>query len=227
MTPETENPLNALPPVVIILFLIIAGVEGALSLAGMGLIGGPGGIGWRAAAITDWGFRPAVWDYVTARGDRSLDLWRRFVTYLFVHGSATHAIFAGVMLLALGKFVGEAIGSVAVIAVFLLAGIGGAAVYGAALSDNIALIGAYPGVYGLIGAFTWVLWVRLGRRGANQLVAFRMIGFLLAAQLLFSVLFGSQPGWIADVAGCVAGFALAPVVAPGGIRALVERVRIR
>jgi rhomboid protease GluP len=55
-----QNPVNALPPVVVILFLVIAGVEGVLSLADAGLIGGPTGIGWRVAAITDWGFSPAV-----------------------------------------------------------------------------------------------------------------------------------------------------------------------
>jgi rhomboid protease GluP len=132
-----------------------------------------------------------------------------------------------VILLALGKFVGEILGSVAVLVIFLVSGILAAAVYGAVLSDNLALIGAYPGVYGLIGGFTYVLWVRLGRRGENQIRAFRLIGLMLAVQLLFSLAFGSQPGWIADVAGFMAGLLVAPLVAPGGPAALLARLRDR
>ncbi len=57
--------------------------------------------------------------------DFSFGMLRRFVTYAFVHGSFTHAIFAGVLLLALGKFVGEVLGEVAVLVVFLVATVGG------------------------------------------------------------------------------------------------------
>lgn len=226
-TNDTTMPVNSLPPVVIALCAVIAGVEGVLSLAAAGMIGGPGGIGWRLEAVQDWGFSPLVWDQVALRGDWSFDILRRFVTYLFVHGSFTHALFGGVILLAMGKFVGEAFGGLATLAVFLLAGVVGAVVFGIVLSGSAALFGSYPGVYGLIGAFTYLLWLRLGQTGQNQLRAFRLIGLLMACQLLFAVLFGADQAWIADVSGFVAGFAMSPLVAPGGWRAFVARMRTR
>ena len=41
------------------------------------------------------------------------------------------------------------------------------------------LVGGYPAVYGLLGAFTFLLWARLGEEHANQFRAFTLIGFLL------------------------------------------------
>ena len=224
--PAPEMPINPIPPVVIALFLLIAGIEAALALADAGLLGGRQGIGWRVAAITDWGYAPAVWEQVML-GNLTPDILKRFVTYLFVHGSTTHALFGAAILLALGKFVGEKLGGLATLAVFVCSGILAAAFYGAVMTENIALYGCYPGTYGLIGAFTYLMWLRLGQTGQNQLRAFRMIGLLMAIQLAFAMLFGSQPAWIADIAGFAAGFALSPLVAPGGWRGLLARLRQR
>jgi hypothetical protein len=63
--------------------------------------------------------------------------------------------------------------------------------------------------------------------GGPRIAAFRMIGFLLAAQLVFAAIFGGQPTWIADVAGFAAGGVAAVLVAPGGWRAFVARIRAR
>jgi hypothetical protein len=54
-----------------------------------------------------------------------------------------------------------------------------------------------------------------------------MIGFLLAAQLLFGLLFGGGQEWIADLAGFAAGFAATILVVPGGIGRLMDRLRQR
>jgi membrane associated rhomboid family serine protease len=89
------------------------------------------------------------------------------------------------------------------------------------------LFGAYPAVYGLIGAFTYLLWLRLGQAGENRLQAFRLIGMLLAIQLVFGALFGSSPQWLGDVGGFLAGGATAVLVAPGGFAALRARLRSR
>jgi len=224
---DNMMPFNAIPPVALLLCAAVLVVEAALSLADAGLIGGPGAIGWRVAAITDWGFSPAVWDQIALRGNWSGDMLFRFVTYSFVHGSFTHALFGAVILLAMGKFVGEVFGNLATLAVFLFAALVGAVVYGIVLTENVALFGSYPGVYGLIGAFTYLLWLRLGKTGQNRLRAFRLIGLLMALQLLFGVLFGGGSAWIADVSGFVAGFALSPLVSPGGWVAFVARLRTR
>ncbi|MDG1115821.1 MAG: rhomboid family intramembrane serine protease [Flavimaricola sp.] len=224
---STENPVNPLPPVVVILTLMIFAVEAVLSLGAQGIIGGPSAVGWRLAAMSDWGYSPLVWEQLAQRGDWSFDIVKRFVTYAFVHVTFTHALFAGALLLALGKFVGDVFHWLAVLAVFVVAAVAGAVVFGLSIDTNLALIGAYPPVYGMIGAFTYIMWMRLGAAGQNQLGAFRLIGFLLALQLVFGLLFGADPTWVADLSGFVAGLALSPLVAPGGWRAFLARVRQR
>ena len=89
------------------------------------------------------------------------------------------------------------------------------------------LVGAFPGVYGLIGGFTYILWMQMGQKGQNQWMAFRLIGFLLVLQLAFGLLFGGSPSWIADLTGFATGFLLCIVIAPGGWRALLDRLRDR
>ena len=220
-------PVNPIPPVIIGLCVIIVVVEVVLGMADAGLIGGQQGIGWRSAAIQDYGFAPSVWDQLIERSDYSFDILKRFITYAFVHGSTTQAIFGTVMLLALGKFVGDVFHPVAVLAVFVLSTVIGAAVYGAFVSPNIGLVGAYPADYGLIGAFTYLQWFRLGRMGQNQLQAFRMIGFLMGFQLLFAVLFGGSPTWIADISGFATGAVVSTIAAPGGWASFMRRMRSR
>lgn len=222
-----QNPINPIPPVVTVLVLIIVGVEAVLSMAGQGWIGGPQGVGWRLAAIEDYGVWAAVFDWIVTRGDYSPDLLIRFVTYPFIHGSITHAIFGAALLLALGKFVGDVFHPVSVLLVFFVSAIAGGLVYAALLGSDQPLYGVYPPVYGLIGAFTYLMWLRLGAVGANQYRAFLLIGLLLGWQLLTGVLFGGSPQWVADVTGFVAGLGLAPLVGPGGWAAFLRRIRTR
>jgi membrane associated rhomboid family serine protease len=69
--------------------------------------------------------------------------------------------------------------------------------------------------------------------GGNQLRAFSLIGFLLAFQVVIAVfgivVYGVERGtsweWVADLAGFVAGFALAFVVSPGGWARFLARMR--
>ncbi len=222
-----QSPVNAVPPVVLALFLAIAGVEAVLSLGATGLVGGPTAVGWRLALLERFAFSPVVLDYLVQGRATDPNLLLRFLSYAFLHGSVTHALFAGALLLALGKFVGEGIGQAATLGVLVMATIGGAVAFGFLADGMQPLFGCYPGVYGLIGAFTYLLWLKLGRTGGNRLQAFRLIAGLLAVQLLFGMLFGANPQWIGDVGGFVAGFATATVLAPGGWAALRARLRTR
>ncbi|MGJ8609622.1 MAG: rhomboid family intramembrane serine protease [Octadecabacter sp.] len=222
-----ENPFNSVPMVPLALVFIIAGIELTLSAAGNGFIGGAQGIGWRNAAFQDYAFVPAVMTEIFERGRGTFNLWQRFVTYAFIHGSFTHALWACVLLLALGKYVGEVFRPAAFAILFFTSTIGGALVYGALSWQNTPLVGAYPGVYGLIGAYTYLTWLTLGRMGENQLKAFQLIGILLGILLVYSMIFGSTPTWIAEVAGFVIGLFIAPVLAPGGWGAFLRRIRNR
>lgn len=228
MTPDPNaSPINPLPTVVWALVLPVIAVEALFSLGARGIIGGPGAVGWRLAAFQDYAFSGQVFDWMLSNGRFPPEHLLRFVTYPFIHASFTHALFVVVFILALGKMVGEVFRAWAVLVVFFGSAIVGAAVYGGLLNDPLPLIGGYPAVYGLIGAFTFLMWVRLGVQGGNQYRAFTLIGFLLGIQLLFGLLFGASNDWLADLAGFATGFVLSFVVSPGGWGHLRARLRHR
>lgn len=220
-------PVNPIPPVIVLLALAIVLVEAAFSLAEAGIVGGPSGIGWRVAALNDYALNPLVWDALLVRGLGEVDLAKRFVTYAFVHASFTQALFGAVLLVALGKFVGEAFGTFATLVFFFGGAIFGAVIFCMLAPSNNPLFGVYPPVFSLIGAYTYQIWLRLGETGESQLRAFQLIGFLLALQLVFGALFGGGYGWIAELAGFAFGFAAATVFVPGGWNAFLARMRKR
>lgn len=221
------SPINQLPPVVWLLALPVIAIEIVLGLGGSGLAGGQDAVGWRLDALQRFAYSPDIMKYMYETGNWSAPHLLRLVTYPFVHGGFTHALFVGVFLLALGKFVGEVFRGWAVAAVFFFAALVGALAYTMIPDVRAPLYGGYPAVYGLIGAFTFILWARLGASGDNQYRAFTLIGFLMGIQLVFGLLFGGGLDWVADIAGFVAGFALSFVVSPGGIGAVVARLRQR
>jgi membrane associated rhomboid family serine protease len=231
MNPDyNAPPLNPLPPVVWLLVLPIVAVEIVLSLGTRGIVGGPAATGWRLAALQDYSFFDPAFEWMLENRTFPPELLVRFISYPFVHGSFTHALLAVVFLLALGKFVGEVFRAWALVAVFFASAIAGALAYGLVLDTRVPLFGAYPAVYGLIGAFTFILWARLGAMRADRRRAFVLIGFLMLFQLVFGIvnwlLFGSTSFvWVADLAGFGAGFLLSFVVSPGGWSAVLRRLR--
>jgi len=227
MSHYNEPPVNPLPPVVLALAAVIFGIEVAFQLGARGIVGGPDAVGWRLAAITKYSFVGDVLDQMVAQNVWPWQHVMRFVTYPFVHANFTHALFVLVFLLALGKMVGEIFAAWAVLVVFFGSAIMGALVYGLLLNDPYPLIGGYPAVYGLIGAFTLLLWVKLAITGGPQARAFTLIGFLMGIQLVFGLLFGGGRDWVADLAGFVTGFGLSFVVSPGGWGRVVNRLRQR
>ena len=221
------SPFNYLPPVVIILASIIFGVEAMQTLWKLGLFGGISGVDHHPAMVRDYGVSGFLLSRMIEVGRFPPEHLLRFITYAFVHVSFTHMLFAAVLLLALGKFVGEVFRWWAVLVVFFASSIIGAVVYGLIIDSRVALVGAYPAVYGLIGAFTFLLWVDLAAHGANKMRAFTLIGFLLFIQLIFGVFFGGGPEWIADVTGFIVGFLVSFVVSPGGWSRAIARMRRR
>lgn len=221
------SPLNPVPPVVWLLILPIAAMEIVLSAGELGLAGGQFGIGWRSDAIQRFALSPMMLDVMLGNRTWPAEYLIRFLTYPLVHASFMHALFALVFLIALGKMVAEVFHPASVVAVFVTAAVLGGIAYSLVPGVQPALVGAYPPVYGLIGAFTFILWRRLGAVNANRYRAFTLIGFLLGVQLVFGLLFGGSPEWIADLAGFGTGFALSFVVGPGGPRDLIGALRRR
>jgi len=222
---DNTSPVNPLPPVVVALFILIAGIELVMWLGSRGIIGGYEAIGWRVATVQKYAFSGEIVDWMVRNKTYPFEHIVRFFTYGFIHYSFQQTIFVCVFLLALGKSVGEVFGGLATLIVFIGSGIGGALFYWLILDDSLPLVGGFPHVYGLIGAFTFLMWLRLGQMGQNQVRAFALIGTLMAIQLLFGALFGSQPDWVADVGGFASGFLLSFLVSPGGWVRLRRSVR--
>ena len=228
MTPDANAPpLNPLPWVVWVLALPMIAMEAVLALGASGLAGGAQGIGWRMEAILRFSARPDYLRWMAETGAWSFEGASRLVTYPFVQGSTTQALFVVVILLALGKSVGETFRWWAVLAVFFLSSAVAAIGYAALPFVEMPLFGGYPGNYGLIGAFTWLVWTRLAGTGRTQYRAFTMIAFLMGAQLLFALVFGTGPWWIAELIGFATGFVLSFAVSPKGWAHLMARLRQR
>jgi membrane associated rhomboid family serine protease len=224
---HSQPVFNVLPPAVVALALAIFAVELLLTLGARGYIGGQGAIGWRLQAIQDFSFYGPLLGWMFETGNWSVEQLQRFVTYPFVHLGFTHAAFVIVFLLALGKLVGEVFGNFAVLVIFFACGIFGALIYAGLVNDDRPLVGGFPSVYGLIGAYTFVLWVRLKSTGENEWQAFSLIGFLMGIQLFFGVFFDVGMDWVAEIAGFVFGFVLTPALVPGAFRRFLDRIRQR
>lgn len=222
-----ESPFNALPPIVVALALVIFGVELMFQAGARGFVGGPEAVGWRLEALRTYAFSGAILDWMIETGRWSPDHLMRFVTYPFVHGSFTHVLMVIVFLLALGKMVGEVFGTFAVLLVFFLSAIVGALAYGLLLNDPAPLYGGYPAVYGLIGSYTFMLWVSLTGTGNTQYKAFTLIGFLLGIQLVFGLLFGGNKDWLADIFGFLTGFWVSVALVPGAWGRMMGKLRQR
>jgi len=107
MQDRNAPPLNPLPMIVWVLALPIIAMEVVVGLGGAGIVGGMEGAGWRLQALERFVFSPPLMQAMIDRGDYPLLQIMRLVTYPFVHGATTHALFVVVILLALGKMVGE------------------------------------------------------------------------------------------------------------------------
>lgn len=228
----TESPLNPLPPVVWLLTLPVIATEALFALGAAGLIGGAEGVGLRLTAIRMTALPPELIQRAALLLAQAPSEFYRLLSYSFVHVSLTHALFVAVFTLALGNLVAQNFRPGAVVALYLGSAIGGALVYAGVLAGlglaNAPLIGGYPAVYGLVGAFTFLLWTRLAAVNANRMRAFTLIGILLAFQLVFGLTFGGAGlGWIAEIAGFATGFALSFGLVDGGMARALRRIRQR
>jgi membrane associated rhomboid family serine protease len=226
-------PVNPLPWVIVLLTGLIGVVELIFQAGEAGFIGGPEAIGWRVSAVQDYAFSDRIFDWMRLNGIYSADNMLRFVSYVFLHQSLMHAVFSIVLALAIGKFVAEIMNPFAVLLIFLLSAAIGAAVYSVFLDEQYAVIGAFPAVYGLLGAFTWLKFTQLTAEGENGLRAFALIIALMAISLTFyiiswlfdSVQLGSAGEWLTRIVGFGVGFALSVVLAPDGKQRLQKALQ--
>ena len=217
--------LNPMPSVIMGLFVFIAGIEVIFVLGSMGILGDASAIGWRNAAVSDYALTPAVLGWMLEQGQYPSELLVRFVTYSFVNGSTVGAAVSIALLLAMGRMVGQVFSQWAVLLVYLISAVLGAVVFSLVAPDAEWLFGSFVGIYGLIGAYSFINWVALRAGHGPQAQAFTLIAMLMGVQLLFAMFFGANSTWIADLAAFVVGFGLSFFVAPGGLRHILAAIR--
>jgi membrane associated rhomboid family serine protease len=225
--PDLQSPVNPLPPAVTLVFFAIAGVEAGLALGEANLIGGPGAVGWRLALIRDYGFSGQIFDWMMANGQWPLGEVARLLTYPFIHLGFIHALFAIVLMVALGKMVAEVMGQAVFLLIFFISSIGGAVAYALLLNDPTWIAGAYPGVYGLIGGYSLVMWRHLKGTGGQQARAFTLIALLMGLQLVWGIFFEAGTLWVSELAGFLVGFGLCFLLAPGEWARMRDQLRRR
>lgn len=227
MDQENNSLFNDLHPVVLGLAVVIFGLEVMFQLATAGLLGGSGGIGWRMAAVRDYGVFHEIAAWMFANNSYPANDLMRLVTYPLIHGGFIHAVFVSVFILAIGKMVSQVFSGLSILVLFFAGSIIGALAFVGLLNSTYPLIGGYPGVYALIGAFTFILWANMGRTGDNPMRAFSLIAMLLGIQILFAFLQGDWGSVVSDLSGFVTGLALSFVLIPGGWALLLQRLRKR
>lgn len=227
-TPDPQHPeqhtgmFNLVSPVVIAICVVILGLELLFWLASRGVIADAG---LRMQVINDFALSGAHFEWMVQNGAIVPEFAVRFISYMFIHIGLTHAIFVCVILLSMGKIVGDVLSSPRLLFVFLSSGVMGAILFASLVGGQTWLIGGYPAVYGLIGTFTYFLWVTLNAVGDQSMKAFSLIAMLMGLQLVFELIFGGQNEWVADLGGFAWGFLISPLVIPGGLTKLIEKIR--
>ena len=82
--PPIESPFNPLPWIVWVIALPMVAIEILFSAAEAGLIGGAEAVGWRLAAIEQYGVWPAYWRLNWQAGALDFELLLRFFTFPFL-----------------------------------------------------------------------------------------------------------------------------------------------
>ena len=218
--------INPIPTAILAIFSGIIFFEAFLFFGFGDPLGNSGAAAERMLLIQKYGVYPNLVNRMLETGNFSADYIFRFVFYPFVNLSSLSVIFAGVLLLALGKMVGEVFSALSVILIWFISTTLAAFFYSISATNGQILAVSYPGVYGFVGAYTFVSWITLRlAKNKNQSQAFSLIVALMSVQLLFSFLFGTGQLWIADFAGFVIGFIVSFFLSPGGIKGILSILR--
>lgn len=207
------------PPVIIwVLAIAFFGVELALVAADALADAGPGQRSEaRLWALVHFSFLDLLFEAVRDGAPAPWHFWTSFVSYAFLHGGALHLVMNGAIFLALGGAVANMLGPVRFLVLFVVTAAAGALAFALIADVSGPLVGASGVIFGLFGAlkrWEW-RWIRATGAPAN-----RFWGTIAALTLMNLALFAFYPGegsvaWEAHLGGFVAGWLIAPLLAPG------------
>ncbi|PIB23940.1 hypothetical protein BFP76_01405 [Amylibacter kogurei] len=223
---HNASPINALPVVVVVLAGIICAIEIIFQAGEHGFIGGPDAVGWRIALARQFGFFDQISDWMIQNRIFAFENIIRPFTYGFIHRNFAEAMIVCVYVLSLGNFVAKEIQWFGVFAIFFISQAIGAIGYALILDEHTLLIGGYPAAFGLIGAFTWIVFAGRTQEGKNGVPAFRLIAMFMAFQAVWKIVFGGNNQWLAEIIAFGTGFGLCMILFTGK-DAVLEKLRQR
>ncbi|SUZ32106.1 hypothetical protein ROE7235_01859 [Roseibaca ekhonensis] len=192
--------VNPLPWAVWLLTLSVAGVELVLWAGAHGLVNWAGSAGWRAQALVLFGISPDLQGWMIDSGRYPPERLWRYLAYGFVHLGPMQAALVVVITAALGKACAERLGSVKVVVLLLVAQAAGGVAFGLVADPGAWLIGGYPMIFALAGAYAALL------RTKHALF---MVAVLVVARLVLTAVAGGGMDWLADLTALGAGAVLA------------------
>ena len=210
--PQSRVPAGT-PPIVWAIALTMCAVELAFVLAERSILPYPD---LRFEAYLHLAF----WDlyFEAARGGEDVPgwFWGSFLTHALVHGSVMHVALNAVIFLALGRVLAIVLGPVRFLCLIAMTAIAGALAFGLIAESRGPMVGASGVVFGFFGALkAWEWrWIRATGAPAN-----RFWGTIIGLTVMNVILFFAFPGegslaWQAHLGGFLAGFVLAPILAP-------------
>ncbi len=132
-----------------------------------------------------------------------------FLTYGFLHLSASHLFVNMCLLIILGSMVSERAGQWRYAAIYMISLLGGAVGFGFLTSGLVPMVGASGALFGLAGAV--VAWEYIDRRREAEPLAplAFFIAFFIALNVLHWWVMNGQLAWQTHMGGFLAGFAAA------------------
>lgn len=139
------------------------------------------------------------------------DEWYRLATSMFLHGSIFHILFNMYVLIVLGPTLERILGHGKFLLLYLIAGLGGAALSYALNSPMTFSVGASGAIFGIMGAL-----VVAGKRLGFDIT---MVLVLIGINLIIGFVFGGSIDWRAHIGGLLSGAAMAWALTQNGPQA--------
>ena len=141
MSDYNRSPIvNPIPTSILLIFFGIILVEAFLIFGFGGPLGKTETTIERLTLVQNYGVPPNLATWMFETGNFSIDYVSRFIVYPFINLSGLSVVFAAVLLLALGKMVGEVFTSFSVILIWLLSTFFAAFFYSISATDEQVLV---------------------------------------------------------------------------------------
>ena len=201
------------PPLLWAMAAVFCLLEGAFQLADAGILPFPD---LRAYAYYHGAFLDMWFQDVLNGLSVPVWFWSSWITHAFLHGGALHLLMNTAVFLGLGGYIARGIGNGRFLVLFVVTAIAGALVFGLLAETRGPMVGASGALFGFIGALKRWEWRYIQATGAPQN---RFWGTIVGLTILNLMLLLYFPGegslaWEAHLGGFIAGFLIAPVLAP-------------